>query len=156
VTINEDRNIGAIPTSTCNADEMLNSITEQQVRALIDPDTIINPLFIKDSSIELNKISTPIKFAKKTPQNDESIMSSSENSLILSTSPFNEFVPKLYSSSTAISADQKETYKLLELDKNLVVSSEDQTAVNKPLFTSEMTNSQISTELSNEIGYEWE
>jgi len=33
---------------------------------------------------------------------------------------------------------------------------EDDAAVNKPLFTSEMTNSQISEELSTEIGFEWD
>ena len=159
VMINEDRTSGPNykTTSTSKSENRLDSITDQQVRALIDPDTIINPLFIKDSSLELNNISTPIKAGKKTAQNDEPIISSSDTSLILSSSPFNEFFPKLYSSNTAMLSPescQKEANKPEGVDSNLV-EPVDVTA-NKPLFTSEMTNSQISEELSNEIGYEWD
>jgi len=147
VKINEDRTEG--PNSTSTLEDRLDSLTEKQVRALIDPDTIINPLFIKDSSVELNKISTPIRPAKKTTQNDEQMISSSDTSLILSSSPFNEFFPKLYSSTTTMASPES-----CQKDENK--PEEDDATVNKPLFTSEMTNSQISEELSNEIGFEWD
>ena len=129
---------------SCKA--LLTSITEQEVNTLITKQEESETWrIISNYSDNLHK-STPIK----QKQNEENNSSISDTSLILSTSPFNQF-----------SAHEQET-NLSPADSSSQSSLTDTTHIksidpsNRPFFASKMTSSQISEELSNEIAFERE
>ena len=116
---------------SCKA--LLTSITEQEV----------NTLITKQEESETWRImkSTPIK----QKQNEENNSSISDTSLILSTSPFNQFSAHEQETNLSPADSLTDTTHIKSIDPS-----------NRPFFASKMTSSQISEELSNEIAFERE
>lgn len=149
-----------------------------------DQNTVNNSISLSsttESDLIIKTKSTPLKATSHEQA------SSSDTSLILSTSPFNQFSPKFYNLDTALSppydslkktssfssstsSPTNNRHKLINLVESEILSdeklennsepvkntSENPDANNRPFFASKMTNSQMSEELSNEIGFEWD